>query len=180
MERMVRRERANTCRLTGMPRIADNRAMSRLAAFWLVVIAVVAAVATAGSTQVVRDPSGDADKGLPDIVRATARTVGTKIVIVFTTKKPFVTHDAPALSIQQPGSPHPWFIGGQSNGEFLGGGPGDTPRANVTRPSSRSIRYSFSSKRLRLKKTYKWFGEAGLYRHMDRVPDKGWITSTIG
>lgn len=105
--------------------------------------------------------------------------MGDKQVIVFTTKRAFKTRDAPSLHIRH--SPHEYFVGGQSpNGEFLGVGPGKAPRAGVTRPSSKQIRYSFKPSELHLAKSYRWFGSSGGPGSEDKVPNKGSVTTKIG
>src|SRR5882757_10270181 len=100
----------------------------------LVLAALLVTGSFASSIQTVKDPVGDTRGAGPDIIRATARTVGTRQVIVFTTRRAFKTRDAPTLSIVH--SPTDYSVGGRSlNGAFSGTGAGTAPRARITRPS---------------------------------------------
>ena len=148
----------------------------------IAIAATLAAAATtaalAAGTQTVTDKRGDAPGPQnPDLIRATHKRVAGREVITFYTARTFPTQAAPALYIVH--RPHELFVNGQGN-QFGGFGPGQSaPRAKVTRPSAKSVRYSFSASKLGLKGSYRWYGRSGVLGSFDRLPDKGSTKSPL-
>ena len=144
----------------------------------LTLACVLTATAFASGTQTVTDKRGDAPGPQnPDMIKATHKRVAGREVITFYTAKTFTTYAAPALYIVH--RPHELFVNGQGN-QFGGFGPGQSaPRAKVTRPSSKSVRYSFKASALGLKGSYRWYGKSGVLGSFDRLPDKGSTKSQL-
>ena len=149
----------------------------RIAIVAALAAAVIATVALAAGTQTVTDKRGDAPGPQnPDMIRATHKRVAGREVITFYTARTFRTFEAPALYIVH--RPHELFVNGQGN-QFVGLGPGPGPRAKVTRPSAKSVRYSFDASKLGLKGSYRWYGRSGVLGSFDRLPDKGSTKSPL-
>jgi hypothetical protein len=131
---------------------------------------VSVSVALAATTTVtLKDTKGD---GSPiDLRSASVRYNGKQVRHVITAGKSFNTQSAPCLVISRPSAPHDLLI--CFDGQVLGFGPGG-PHVKVTRPSKRSIAYTFKPSKLGLKgSSYKWNVNGQGPSDHDRLPNKG-------
>ena len=151
----------------------------------LIVIAAAVAVAACASlafaasvTVTLKDKKGDGNQISGDLRSASVRYDGRTLTHTIREAKAFRTQQAPCLVITQPKQQHDILICGDGTVLGFGQGPGG-PHVKATRPSPRSIAYSFKPAKLGLKGSYLWGVNRQTPRGQDRMPNKGCAVEKI-
>jgi hypothetical protein len=150
----------------------DAAHMKRVIALCLVAVAACAGVAWAASRTVkLTDRKGDAKIGA-DLRAASVTYNGTTVRHLIVARGSFNTQSAPCLVISTK-TMHDLLI--CNDGHVLGFGqhPGNEPKVKVTRPSSKSIAYTFKPGKLGLKVSYLWSVNGQGRPDNDSIPNKG-------
>lgn len=152
----------------------------------LVVIAAAVAVAACASlafaasvTVTLKDKKGDGNNLSGDLRSASVRYDGKTLTHTIRAAKAFKTLGSPCLVITQPKRMHDILICGDGNALGFGNHPGPGPHVKVTRPSKRSIAYSFKPSKFALKGSYLWGVNRQAPPDQDRMPDKGCAVELI-
>jgi hypothetical protein len=145
-----------------------------------VVGAACASLAFAATVTVtLKDRKGDGNNVSGDLRSASARYDGKTLTHTIREAKAFKTQQAPCLVITQPKQQHDILICGDGTVLGFGPGPGGGPHVKATRPSSRSIAYSFKPAKLGLKGSYLWGVNRQTPAGQDKLPDKGCAVEKI-
>jgi hypothetical protein len=139
-----------------------------------VAVAACASVAFAATVTVtLKDKKGDGNNLSGDLRSASVRYNGKTLKHTIREARAFTTQQAPCLVITQPKQQHDILICGDGTVLGFGNGPGSDTHVKATRPSSRSIAYSFKPSKLGLKGSYLWGVNRQAPAGQDKLPNKG-------
>src|SRR5689334_12253059 len=145
-----------------------------------VAVAACASLAFAASVTVtLKDKKGDGNNVSGDLRSASVRYDGKTLTHTIRAAKAFNKLQSPCLVITQPKQQHDILICGDGNALGFGNRPGPGPHVKVTRPSKRSIAYSFKPSKFGLKGSYLWGANRQVPAGQDKIPNKGCAVEKI-
>src|SRR4051794_30644833 len=145
-----------------------------------VAVAACASLAFAATVTVtLKDKKGDGNNVSGDLRSASVSYDGKTLKHTIRAAKAFKSQQAPCLVITQPKQQHDILVCGDGNVLGFGNQPGPGPHVKVTRPSSRSIAYSFKPSKLGLKGSYLWGVNRQTPAGQDKLPNKGCAVEKI-